>query len=122
MRRKVVGNAASLPYLREWRQARATGQMGEFEFDAELWLYPGKGGWHFVTLPAHVAEQIKFVAALRARGWRSEAVKVRMGKTEWTTSIFPDKASGSFLLPVKAEVRRREQLAAGQIIRIALML
>lgn len=27
--------------------------MGEFEFDAELWLYPGKGGWHFVTLPAH---------------------------------------------------------------------
>ncbi|APG88920.1 hypothetical protein SAMCCGM7_pC1736 (plasmid) [Sinorhizobium americanum CCGM7] len=36
--------------------------MGEFEFDAELWLYPGKGGWHFVTLPVEVARQIKFLA------------------------------------------------------------
>ncbi|WP_018238195.1 DUF1905 domain-containing protein [Ensifer sp. BR816] len=96
--------------------------MGEFEFDAELWLYPGKGGWHFVTLPAHVAEQIKFLAAPRARGWRSEAVKVRTGETEWMTSIFPDKAAGSFLLPVKSEVRQKENLAAGQTIRVKLSL
>ncbi|CCE99595.1 hypothetical protein predicted by Glimmer/Critica (plasmid) [Sinorhizobium fredii HH103] len=47
---------------------------------------------------------------------------VRIGKTEWTTSVFPDKASGSFLLPVKAEVRRKEKLAAGQSIRIKLSL
>ncbi|WOS66332.1 DUF1905 domain-containing protein [Sinorhizobium fredii] len=96
--------------------------MAEFEFDADLWLYPGKGGWHFVTLPADIAGQIKFLAEPKARGWRSEAVIVRIGKTEWTTSVFPDKASGSFLLPVKAEVRRKEKLAAGQSIRIKLSL
>ncbi|APG88921.1 hypothetical protein SAMCCGM7_pC1737 (plasmid) [Sinorhizobium americanum CCGM7] len=46
----------------------------------------------------------------------------RTGKTEWTTSIFPEKASASFLLPVKAEVRRKERLTAGQAIRINLSL
>ncbi|ASY59459.1 DUF1905 domain-containing protein [Sinorhizobium sp. CCBAU 05631] len=96
--------------------------MGEFEFDGELWLYPGKGGWHFVTLPAEIARQIKFLAEPGKRGWGSEAVIARTGKTDWTTSIFPDKASGSFLLPVKAEVRQREKLAAGQTMRIKLSL
>ncbi|MBB4184529.1 hypothetical protein GGE07_001155 [Sinorhizobium terangae] len=96
--------------------------MEAFEFDAELWLYPGKGGWHFVTLPRDVALQIKFLAEPGKRGWGSGAVIARTGETEWTTSIFPDKASGSFLLPVKADVRRKEKLAAGQTIRIALTL
>ena len=95
--------------------------MDEFEFDAELWLYPGKGGWHFVTLPVEIARQIKFLAGPNKRGWTSEAVIARTGKSEWTTSIFPDKASNSFLLPVKAEVRRQEKLAAGQTVRFVLM-
>ncbi|MDK1385369.1 DUF1905 domain-containing protein [Sinorhizobium sp. 8-89] len=96
--------------------------MTVFEFEAELWLYPGKGGWHFVTLPKDIAQQVKFLAEPKKRGWGSEQVIARTGKTEWTTSIFPDKGSGSFLLPVKAEVRRQEKLAAGQKIRIALTL
>ncbi|NRP72481.1 hypothetical protein ILFOPFJJ_03379 [Ensifer psoraleae] len=96
--------------------------MTVFEFEAELWLYPGKGGWHFVTLPKDIAQKVKFLAEPKKRGWGSEPIIARTGKTEWTTSIFPDKGSGSFLLPVKAEVRRQEKLAAGQKIRIALTL
>ncbi len=108
-----------------WGMAASEGkarQLDEFEFDAALWLYPGKGGWYFVTLPADIARQNRFLAEPKTRGWRSEAVIVRTGKTEWRTSIFPDKASGSFLLPVKAEVRQKEKLAAGQTIRIKLSL
>ncbi|OAP36841.1 hypothetical protein AU381_20460 [Sinorhizobium glycinis] len=96
--------------------------MAAFEFDAELWLYPGKGGWHFVTLPRDIARQIRFLAEPKARGWRSEAVTVKSGGTEWTTSIFPDRASDSFLLPVKANVRRAERLTAGQTVRVKLTL
>jgi len=96
--------------------------VAQFEFDAELWLYPGKGGWHFVTLPTDIAGEIRFTAERKKRGWGSEAVVARTGKTEWTTSIFPDKGSGSFLLPVKAEVRRKEKLTAGQTVKIALTL
>jgi hypothetical protein len=31
-----------------------------------------------------------------------------VGKTEWDTSIFPDKKSGVYLLPTKASVRKAE--------------
>ncbi|TKD39151.1 MAG: DUF1905 domain-containing protein, partial [Mesorhizobium sp.] len=33
--------------------------------------------------------------------------------TRWRTSLFPDKKSGSLLLPIKTAVRVREGLRAG---------
>jgi hypothetical protein len=37
-----------------------------------------------------------------------------VGETSWKTSIFPDRGSGGFLLPLKAYVRRREKIEAGR--------
>lgn len=36
-------------------------------FSATIWLYPGKGGWHFVTLPKSVAAQVRFLEPERSR-------------------------------------------------------
>ena len=49
------------------------------------------------------------------RGWGSVRVKVTLGKTKWDTSIFPDKKSGTYLLPIKAEVRIKEHVFAKEI-------
>jgi hypothetical protein len=40
-------------------------------------------------------------------------VEARVGTVVWRTSIFPDSKSGAFLLPIKAEVRRRAGISAG---------
>jgi hypothetical protein len=37
----------------------------------------------------------------------------REGGTSWKTSIFPDKKTGTYLLPLRASVRKREKIAAG---------
>ena len=37
--------------------------MLRYEMRAEIWVYPGKGGWHFVTLPTDVAARIKAAMA-----------------------------------------------------------
>ena len=87
--------------------------MLRYEMQAEIWVYPGKGGWHFVTLPTEVAARIKAAMAGLARPWGSLGVTASIGKTRWQTSFFPDKASGSLLLPVKVSVRQREGLEAG---------
>ncbi|KUM27069.1 hypothetical protein AU467_17825 [Mesorhizobium loti] len=87
--------------------------MLHYEIQAEIWVYPGKGGWHFVTLPAEFATRIKAAMAGLARPWGSLGVTAAIGKTRWSTSLFPDKASGSLLLPIKASVRQREGLNAG---------
>lgn len=82
------------------------------EFTAVLWASAGPGAWHFLTLPADGAAQIRFFRQ-RHHGFGTLRVTATIGGSRWATSLFPDKTSGSFFLPVKAEVRRREGLRAG---------
>lgn len=87
--------------------------MLRYEMQGGIWVYPGKGGWHFITLPTDVATRIRAAMAGLARPWGSLGVTAVIGKTQWTTSLFPDKTTGSLLLPVNASVRQRERLKAG---------
>ena len=41
-------------------------------------------------------------------------------RTRWRTSVFPDKRSGTFLLPLKAEVRKKERMLDGDTVRVDL--
>jgi hypothetical protein len=84
-----------------------------YEFHSEVWLYPGAAAWHFVTLPAELGESLRTMRG-GSRGWGSIRVTASVGGTSWRTSLFPDSKSGSFLLPLKAEVRKREAIQAGQ--------
>lgn len=93
-----------------------------FAFDAPLWKYQGKAAWYFITLPAEEAGRIRFLTGGRRRGWGAVRVHVTIGRTSWQTSIFPDSASGSYLLPVKAEIRKAEGLAEGKTATISLEL
>lgn len=47
-------------------------------------------------------------------------VVVQVGDTAWATSIFPDKESGSYLLPLKADVRKAERILEGATLRYRL--
>lgn len=93
----------------------------KFIFTSELWLYPGMAGnWTFVSVPKEDAEVIKKSYGAHSRGWGSLRVEVRSGTSKWKTSIFPDKKSGTYILPVKAEIRRREGFYAGDTIKVIL--
>ena len=50
------------------------------------------------------------------RGFGSVPVSVTIGETNWDTSIFPDSKSGTFILPVKAKVRKDEDIEAGETV------
>jgi Domain of unknown function (DUF1905) len=90
-----------------------------FTFTAPLWLYSGKGSWHFVTLPKKAADEIRFFNA-SAKGFMPIAVKARINDCNWNTSIFPDSKSGSYLLAIKAAVRKAENIQAGDVITLHL--
>lgn len=98
--------------------------MAEFEFAAELWLHHGSAGWRFVTLPHMVSDEIADEVAERGdparRGFGSVRVEVSCGATTWRTSLFPDRASRSYVLPVKQAVRLAEGLDDGDLVRIRL--
>lgn len=81
---------------------------GVYKLKSKVLVYPGDGGWRFLVIPLKEGREIKNKYGQNARGWGSLPVSVTTGKTTWETSIFPDKQSGSYLLPLKAQVRKKE--------------
>ena len=88
--------------------------MVQHFFRAELWEHsPGNpGSWHFLTLPAELAGDVTLEAGPR-EGFGSIPVEVCIGSTTWRTSLFPEAATGTLVLPVKKSVRRAEDLHDG---------
>jgi hypothetical protein len=90
-------------------------------FDADIWLHPGEAGWHFVTLPPEAADEIRARSG-HGKPFGSVAVKATIGATTWRTSLFADRATSSYLLPVKEDVRRHERITAGERVTVELEL
>jgi hypothetical protein len=91
-----------------------------FQVEAKVWLYPGMAAWHFVTIPSEVTKEIDYFYAQLKKGFGSLPVKVQMGETSWETSIFPDKRTASYLLPLKSTVRKKEKIKVGETILFSL--
>jgi hypothetical protein len=90
---------------------------------ASLWLWSeGQGSWHFLTVPPNQSVEIRAHGfGSSRRGFGSVRVEATIGGVAWRTSMFPQK-SGGYLLPVKADVRRRAGIAAGDEVTVELEL
>lgn len=65
-------------------------------------------GWRFLVVPKVESATVREKWGNQAKGWGSLPVVVELGDAKWKTSIFPDKKSGGYLLPLKAAVRKAE--------------
>ncbi len=87
-----------------------------------LWLWNGEGGsWHFVSVPDEQSGELHAQSFEERRGFGSVRVEARIGEVVWRTSVFPQK-DGGFILPVKAEVRKKAGIAAGDGVTVVLKL
>jgi hypothetical protein len=91
-----------------------------YGFHAALWQVPEQAGWHFLTLPADLATDIREEMAPYRRGFGSLKVTATVAGTSWSTSIFPDSNSGSYLLPVKQSIRAAAGIEAGDSVEVEL--
>lgn len=89
--------------------------------DAKVWLWTSQGAsWHFLTVEGEAAAEVRYASLGMTRGFGSVPVEVTIGGTRWRTSLFPSKASGGFMLPLKAAVRKAERFAAGDTVSVTL--
>jgi len=94
-----------------------------YKVKGRIWLYPGQSAnWHFLSIPKKESGEIKEAYKSMRKGWGSLPVSVTKGKTTWTTSIFPDSKSGTYILPLKAEIRRKENLFDNDICTVKLLI
>lgn len=92
----------------------------EYRFRAVLWMHAGDAAWHFVTLPSDIADEIDDLTTATRGGFGSVRVTATIGATTWSTSLFPDTATGSFVLPVKKQVRSLEEVQDGDPVDVTL--
>jgi len=87
-------------------------------FRAELYEWRGPAPFFWLSLPPDVSDDVQAEAAEASYGWGAIPVAVRIGGTEWETSLLP--RDGGYALPVKKDVRVRERIAEGDTVTVAM--
>ena len=88
------------------------------EFTADLWEWRGPAPFYWLSVPEHFCAVIRAEAAEASYGWGAIPVRVRIGATEWETSLLPK--DGGYALPVKTAVRRSERIGEGDTVTVAM--
>jgi len=94
-------------------------KIKQYKLQGEVWIYPGDMAWHFVTVGKKESKEIKESYKGARRGFGAIPVEVKTGSTVWQTSIFPVK-DGTYILPIKAIVRKKEGVFDGDMITLEL--
>lgn len=106
--KKTLQKSAILLKFELSKIAKLTGKV-KYEFSAKTWHY-GSVGWYFVTLPVEMSQEIRNLFKTEEEGWGRLKMEAQIGKTTWKTAIWFDTKNNSYLLPLKAEIRKRKPL------------
>jgi len=88
------------------------------EFNGKIFHWRGPAPYLFVAVPEEQSRAIKAISGLVTYGWGVIPVHVRIGKTEFQTSLFPK--DGRYLVPLKVIVRKAENLEEGDMVTLRL--
>lgn len=88
------------------------------EFVEEAIEWRGPAPFVFVPVPPEMSAEIKAISSYVTYGWGVIPAKVRIGETEYSTSLFPK--SGLYLVPIKAIVQKAENVKVGDIVTVRL--
>ena len=70
-----------------------------------------------MALPKKESKKIAETKTIKKGNWGYIPVEVTIGKTTWRTGIWPQKDEGVYLLVIKAPVRKKEGIFAGDTVR-----
>ncbi len=90
----------------------------EIEFRGEIWFWRGPAPFYFVTVPEEQCHDLRAISRHVTYGWGMIPVKVRIGKTEWKTSLFPK--DGRYIVPIKAIAQKAENIGEGDTVTLRL--
>ena len=94
--------------------------MLNLKFSAEVIYWRGPAPFYFAPVPEAQAKKIKAMASELTYGWGVIPARVKVGKTEFTTSLFPRQ--GGYMVPIKDAVRKAEDIDVDDIVTVHLFL
>jgi hypothetical protein len=110
---------ANIPYIHKSDAGQMKGRI-KYVFTAAIWLHPSPGAWHFVSVPTPIAVEIRANLSGQEAGWGRLKASAAIGHSTWETAIWFDTKLNTYLLPLKAEIRKREKLEIGQHVAVSI--
>ena len=97
----------------------------KYEFSAKAYQYSSSKemtGWIFVSLPKELSVEIRESFKWLEEGWGRMKVKAQLGKSQWESAIWFDTKQDTYLLPLKAKIRKQEEVVLGEEIKIIIFI
>jgi hypothetical protein len=98
-----------------------TGKI-KYHFLEKVWQHASPGGWYFVSLPESISREIREALKQEEEGWGRLKTTAEIGASQWKTAIWFDTRMNTYLLPIKADIRRKEEIDSGKLAEITLWL
>ena len=92
----------------------------DLDVSGEIIHWRGPSPYHFVVVPEEQSAAIEAASRIVSYGWGCIPVRARIGRTDFTTSLFPK--GDLYVVPIKVAVRRAEDLELGDRVAIHLHL
>ncbi len=92
----------------------------KYRFTNKIWKHNTEGGWHFVSLPNHISKEIRTTLQWQEEGWGRMKASARIKEFEWDTAIWFDKKRDTYLLPLKAAIRKKAHLKPDDLVTVTL--
>jgi len=93
----------------------------KFEFSAKAYQYSSSAemsGWTFVSLPKEMSIEIRDIFKWLEEGWGRMKVTAKIGDSEWQTAIWFDTKQDTYLLPLKAVIRKKENIVLDKDMKV----
>ena len=94
----------------------------EYAFSAKLWQHASPSWWFFVSLPKEMSKEIRSMLKSEEEGWGRLKAFAKIGNSEWKTAIWFDSKNETYLLPLKTEIRKKENIELGKRIDVKIWL
>lgn len=98
-----------------------TGKI-KYDFTEKVWQHSSPGGWYFISLPENISKEIRGTLKKEEEGWGRLKVLAEIGKSQWKTAIWFDTKINTYLLPLKADIRKKENINAGKVVDVKIFI
>ncbi len=94
----------------------------KYQFRAAPWKYSGSDSWTFISLPKNISREIRKSLKHEEEGWGRLKVIAKIGDTEWKTAIWFDTKVDTYILPLKKDIRQKENIELNKTITATLLI
>lgn len=92
----------------------------KYEYISKVWKHGSPAGWYFISLTQESSKEIRENLKWQEEGWGRLKVSAKTGSSGWETAIWFDTKMKTYLLPLKADIRKKENIHNGDSIKVTL--